>query len=85
MLADSSDRPISRENKLKTLAHELTHAYQYLTGTLVAGDIDLDFMSTWQGDIISLHCQITENDTPWEVEAHDYEERIYEAWMNRKV
>ena len=74
---------VTRENKLKTLAHELTHAYQYLTGELVAGDVG-DFMSTWQGDIIP-YTPETDNDTPWEVEAHDYEERIYEAWMNRKV
>lgn len=75
------DEPVSRENKLKTLAHELTHAYQYLTGSLVAGDLG-DYMSNWHGDLIS-YTPEDDDQTPWEREATDYEERIYEAWLNR--
>jgi hypothetical protein len=73
--------PVSREDKLKTLAHELTHAYQYFTGHLIAGETD-EYASTWLGETVS-YTPEDENRTPWELEASDYEERIYEAWLNR--
>ena len=74
--------PVSRENKLKTLSHELTHAYQYLTGNLVAGEVG-DFMSNWRGELISYTAE-DDDQTPWEREASDYEERIYEAWIDKR-
>ena len=74
--------PVSREDKLKTLAHELTHAYQYFTGHLIAGETE-DYASTWLGERIP-YTPEDETQTPWELEASDYEERIYEAWLNRK-
>ena len=44
---------ISREDKLKTIAHELTHAYQYLTGKLKCDpdniDLDKEWSSLWEG------------------------------------
>jgi hypothetical protein len=39
--------PINRENKLKTLAHELTHAHQYLTGALKCDLTNEEFKSVW--------------------------------------
>ena len=73
--------PVSKEDKLKTLAHELTHAHQYFTGHLVAGE-DESFRSEWLGEAIDYDPQ-TEDQTPWEQQAQICEERIYQAWLNR--
>ena len=74
-------KPITRENKLKTLAHELTHAHQYLTGHLIPADEGV-FQSRWLGEAVS-YTPETDDQTPWEVQATACENRIYEAWMNR--
>ena len=73
---------ISREDKLKTLAHELTHAYQYLTGALKC-DISSDvFKSTWHKKVYR-YLPEEEADLPWEIEARKQEERIYKKWVSR--
>ena len=72
--------PVTRENKLKTLAHELTHAYQYLTGHLVAYDVG-EYVSRWHGADIK-YCPETEDEMPWEQEAYHFEDVIYEAWID---
>ena len=72
--------PVDRESKLKTLAHELTHAYQYLTGHLVAYDVG-DYVSRWHGADFKYKPE-TEHEMPWEVEAVHFEEVIYDAWMD---
>ena len=73
--------PVSKEDKLKTIAHELTHARQYFTGDLVAGD-DETFKSKGLGKTIH-YTPEDEDKTPWEVEAQISEERIYQAWLDR--
>ena len=72
--------PVSREDKLKTLAHELTHAHQYLTGHLVAGETG-EFKSTWLGEVVHWTPE-TDDTTPWEVEANQMEAIIYDKWMS---
>lgn len=69
--------PVSRENKLKTIAHELTHAHQYFTGRLKAKDDVL-----WKGNQIEYDVK-DEESMPWEVEAREYEEEIYKAWKKK--
>jgi len=72
---------ISREDKLRTLAHEITHAHQYLTGHLVAADVE-DMVAKWLGEDYPYTLE-NEHETPWESEAVICEERIYNAWLNR--
>ena len=74
---------VSRENKLKTLAHELTHAYQYFTGHLVAYDVG-DYVSRWHGADIKYDPE-TEDEMPWEQEAYHFEKVIYESWIRSQV
>ena len=70
---------ISREEKLMTLAHELTHARQYLTRELVAKNSD-EYVSRWRGKDVP-YDPATESTQPWEVEASEYEQLIYDAWI----
>ena len=74
--------PVDREDKLKTIAHEMTHAHQYFVGHLVPGEQE-DFESTWLGEKITYEPE-NEHLTPWEVEASEVENRIYERWLNRR-
>ena len=72
--------PVSREDRLRTLAHELTHAHQYLTGHLVPGETG-EFKSVWLGEEVKYSAE-DEDQTPWEQEASTVEERIYDEWMS---
>ena len=74
--------PVSREDKLKTIAHEMTHAHQYFVGHLVPGEQE-DFQSMWLGEKVEYNPE-NEHLTPWEVEASEVENRIYERWLNRR-
>ena len=71
---------LSKEERMKSLAHELTHAWQYLTGKLVA-DPDR-FVAKWMGTTIE-YTPENEKYMPWEVEASKMEEEIYEEWTKR--
>ena len=71
--------PIGRKEKLMTLAHELTHAKQYLTRELIAGDTD-EYVTRWHGKDIHYNPK-TEKNQPWETEASKYEQLIYDAWI----
>lgn len=76
---------ISREDKLKTLAHELTHAKQYLTGTMRCvseEDGDEEWVTHWKKRKYK-YKPSKELDQPWEREAVKYENLIYEHWTNR--
>ena len=69
-------KPISRQDKLSTLGHELVHAKQYLLGHLqnaVDGDNE---MGVWKGT----RYLWTDNsdELPWEQEAYRLEKEIYE-------
>ena len=71
----SYDKPLSRKEKLMTLAHELTHARQFLTRELVA-----DQKTKWKGKVFK-HGR-DEYNTPWEREARRMEKIIHKAWVN---
>jgi hypothetical protein len=70
-------RPLSREDKLSTLGHELVHAKQYLLGHLQnSTNKNGDEMGVWKG-----HTYLwTDNsdELPWEQEAYKLEKEIYE-------
>lgn len=74
---------IPRKEKLMTLAHELTHAKQYLTRELIARNTD-EYVTRWHGKDIPFNPK-TESKQPWETEATKYEHLIYEAWVNSRI
>lgn len=57
--------PLSMESMMKTLAHEMVHAKQWLRGEIN------DQGDTWKG-------METSGEEPWEVEAYDLEDTLYE-------
>ena len=75
---------ISREDKLKTIAHELTHAYQYLTGKLKCDpdniDLDKEWSSLWEGKQYKYRPD-DESGKPWEVEAVHFENEVYYCYL----
>lgn len=75
---------ISREDKLKTVAHELTHAYQYLTGKMKcsAEEGQDEWVTHWKKREYKYKPE-DELTQPWEIEAVKYENDIYESWTNR--
>jgi len=75
--------PVSREDKLKTIAHELTHAYQYLTGRLKCSQGEAEYKSTWCGQEFTYDPE-EELNLPWEYEANQMEQIIYDKWMEYK-
>ena len=81
-------RTISREDKLKTVAHEMTHARQYLKRELISNKDDVNdnnvAVAKWCGHP-TLFNLADETDTPWEVEARLMEEKIYMKWLSLTV
>ena len=76
---------VSREDKLKTIAHELTHAKQYLTGKMKCvseEDGDEEWVTHWKKRKYKYRPD-KERNQPWEKEAVKYENLIYEHWINR--
>jgi hypothetical protein len=71
--------PISRREKLMTIAHELTHARQYLKGELLPTE-EGKRTAMWRGTPIKYNPRCEETQ-PWEVEASKYEDLIYDAWV----
>lgn len=69
---------ISKEDKLKTLAHELVHAKQYLKRELQASDVD-GYVSRWRGRNLSYDPR-NENEMPWEKQAYAVEQPIFDKW-----
>ena len=74
------DEPISRQEKLMTLAHELTHERQYLKGELLPTQ-ENKRTAMWRGKKVKYDPRY-ENSQPWEVEASEYENLIYDAWIS---
>jgi len=70
---------ISREDKLKTLGHELVHARQYLKRELVAPNAP-KHCEKWHGvDIV--YEPKDESKMPWELEATRLEDEIYTQFI----
>jgi hypothetical protein len=62
--------------KLKTLAHEMVHIKQYVRNELN------ESMNTWKGRKIDSDA-IDYNDQPWEVEANQLGDELYERYANK--
>lgn len=75
---------ISREDKLKTIAHELTHAYQYLTGKLKCDpdnkELNKMWSSLWEGKRYRYKPD-NESSKPWEKEAVRFENEVYYCYL----
>lgn len=66
---------MDRELYAKTLIHELYHCYQHVKGDL----IDKGGTRLWRG----IDCSNLEyEEMPWEIEAHEQEEILYQLYMN---
>tara|TARA_B110000858_G_scaffold87359_1_gene100940 strand:- start:1052 stop:1489 length:438 start_codon:yes stop_codon:yes gene_type:complete len=74
---------ISREDKLKTLGHELVHARQYLKRELVAPNAP-KHCERWQG-IDMMYDPVNESSMPWELEATKLEDEIYNAFLKWSI
>jgi len=59
---------------IKTLAHEMVHVRQYARGELN------EEATLWQGR--SMARDLEYNEQPWEIEAHDLTEILYENYVN---
>ena len=77
------DETISREDKLKTLGHELVHARQYLKRELVAPKAP-SHCERWKGEHIK-YDPVNEMKMPWELEASKLEEEIYNAFLKWSI
>ena len=75
--------PLSREEKLKTISHELTHALQYMKGQLVGADVD-EWVSRWRGTDMK-YTPDEESSMPWELEASLFENEIYESYFESRI
>jgi len=75
---------VSREDRLKTIAHELTHAYQYLTGKLKCdpscGEDSKMWKSMWEGKVYRYKPE-NESKKPWEKEAVHFENEVYYCYL----
>lgn len=74
---------ISREDKLKTLGHEMVHARQYLKRELLPPKAPL-LCERWHGINIYYDPRI-ESDMPWEREATELENKIYNAFLKWSI
>lgn len=78
-----TEMPISRHELLLTIAHELTHAKQYLKGEL--SDLTEKEASLWKGKQVkwptSIASSAGDDLLPWEKEAYEIEEKIYEQYQ----
>jgi hypothetical protein len=64
---------LSREELIKTVAHEMVHVKQYLTGELV----EERCKRIWKGVD---HTDDTHFNYPWEIEAYKLEEILYKSF-----
>jgi len=72
--------PVSRQDRLMTLAHELVHAKQYLKRELAPSDEE-GYVSRWHGVDVPYDPE-AEQQMPWEVEAASVEKPIYNKWVD---
>lgn len=69
-------RKDSRELKLNTIAHEMVHAHQFLSGRLGVNYMNRGWCWMWQGARYS-DIDRTDEDLPWEREAYLMENVLY--------
>ena len=68
---------VSRQDKLQTVAHELTHAHQYLTHKMK--NMEYVVSVVWEGKQVTSD-KYFDTEMPWEVEAEEAEMRLYNKW-----
>jgi hypothetical protein len=71
-------RNLDSAEKIKTLAHEITHLKQYLYKELN------EQMTLWKGQRVSEDDYVNYDDRPWEQEAYNMENKLYELFSNTK-
>ena len=72
------NKKLSLEFKMKTLAHELVHAKQYLRGELDP------YKDTWKGADCDKWKTVEYSEEPWEQEAMELEETVFEKhWLGK--
>ena len=69
--------PVSRQDKMQTVAHELTHAHQYLTHKMK--NMEYVVSVVWEGKKVTSD-KYFDTEMPWEVEAEEAEMRLYNKW-----
>lgn len=74
-------KSVSREDKMKTIGHELTHARQFLRRDL--GEDVKEGEAMWLGKPYKYKPGY-EDESPWELEAIECEERIWHLWKLAK-
>jgi len=73
-------KPLDQKSKLMSIAHELAHAKQYLTGEMKCKN---DQYTVWKGRKYKYDPE-TEKNRPWEKEAVRVENKIYEEWVENR-
>lgn len=75
---------LDRKSKFKTLAHEVVHLKQWLTGEMKDHIKRGDIIKTyWKGKLWKNSGDELDDyyDSPWEIEAYGKEEGLYARWM----
>lgn len=70
---------VSKKDKLQTVAHELTHAHQYLTHKMK--NMEYVVSVVWEGKKVTSD-KYFDTEMPWEVEAEEAEMRLYNKWSS---
>lgn len=76
-MAIDIDADLTKHSTFLTLAHEMVHFKQYVTGELQ--DFRAKRVTKWQGNLID-EDRIYYYDLPWEIEAHGREMGLYVRW-----
>ena len=75
---------LDKRSKFKTLAHEIVHLKQWLTGEMKDHIKSEDITKTyWKGKLWKNSGDELDDyyDSPWEIEAYGKEEGLYARWM----
>lgn len=75
------DVKLSKEECIKTVAHEMTHASQFFYKTLTQGDC-FNLMR-WRGKCVNIKL-VPHEKHPWEIEAFQKEEELSSKFLNHK-
>lgn len=76
------DESVSREIKMKTLAHEFVHAQQYFNGYLYEDSIT--GLSVWnrENNLKKYTWKQSHWSSPWEKQARYWEDKLYNEYMS---
>lgn len=74
-------KKVKGDEFIKTIAHELVHVKQYVTGELKER-YKPNFHILWYNNVANI-TQSTYYYSPWEVEARELEEKLFDLFKNR--